>query len=215
MLFVAILYVGQLRFLGENQGRINKIGRFGKFTTPCCRPSLYELFRVYLSFCTWKFIYYPYIVGFDRGFVKAGVKKPFNDMIWGDIKVYLPPFRCLLWSSRKTIEKVIYFMLLERKERSPTHEDAAVATIKNLKEICKTFWTILFMSICKVYSNQSEHEHRLIFSTNQMQNKPSPGVLCTGYSFSRAFLLSNIFARFSPITRFCTLSYGVSFYHAF
>ena len=31
-------------------------------------------------------------------------------------------------------------MLLERKERSPTHEDAAVATIKNLKEICKKFW---------------------------------------------------------------------------
>ena len=40
---------------------------------------------------------------------------------------------------RKTIEKVIYFMLLERKERSPTHEDSAVAAIKNLKEICKGF----------------------------------------------------------------------------
>ncbi|XP_078348803.1 serine/threonine-protein kinase BRSK2-like [Oculina patagonica] len=40
-----------------------------------------------------------------------------------------------LLKQEKTIEKVIYFMLLERKERSPTHEDAAVAMIKNLKEI--------------------------------------------------------------------------------
>lgn len=40
-----------------------------------------------------------------------------------------------LLKQEKTIEKVIYFMLLERKERSPTHEDSAVATIKNLKEI--------------------------------------------------------------------------------
>lgn len=40
-----------------------------------------------------------------------------------------------LLKQEKTIEKVIYFMLLERKERSPTHEDAAVPTIKNLKEI--------------------------------------------------------------------------------
>ena len=38
---------------------------------------------------------------------------------------------------RKTIEKVIYFMLLERKERSPTREDATVAAIKNIREICK------------------------------------------------------------------------------
>ena len=28
-------------------------------------------------------------------------------------------------------------MLLERKERSPTHEDATVAAIKNIREICK------------------------------------------------------------------------------
>ena len=48
-------------------------------------------------------------------------------------------FLCLLLFYRKTIEKVIYFMLLERKERSPTHEDAAVASIKHIKEICKCF----------------------------------------------------------------------------
>lgn len=40
-----------------------------------------------------------------------------------------------LLKEEKTIEKVIYFMLLERKERSPTHEDAAVASIKHIKEI--------------------------------------------------------------------------------
>ncbi|KAJ7391065.1 Serine/threonine-protein kinase brsk1 [Desmophyllum pertusum] len=39
-----------------------------------------------------------------------------------------------LLKQEKTIEKVIYFMLLDRKERSPSHEDAAVASIK-LKEI--------------------------------------------------------------------------------
>ena len=49
------------------------------------------------------------------------------------------PWSWIHLSFRKTIEKVIYFMLLERKERSPTHEDSAVATIKNLKEICKVF----------------------------------------------------------------------------
>ncbi|XP_068717478.1 serine/threonine-protein kinase BRSK2-like [Montipora capricornis] len=39
-----------------------------------------------------------------------------------------------LLKQEKTIEKVIYFMLLERKERSPTNEDKAVA-IHNIKEI--------------------------------------------------------------------------------
>lgn len=40
-----------------------------------------------------------------------------------------------LLKQEKTIEKVIYFMLLERKERSPSHEDATVAAIKNIREI--------------------------------------------------------------------------------
>lgn len=40
-----------------------------------------------------------------------------------------------LLKKEKTIEKVIYFMLLERKERSPTHEDKAVASMKNIKDI--------------------------------------------------------------------------------
>ncbi|KAK2565595.1 Serine/threonine-protein kinase BRSK2 [Acropora cervicornis] len=39
-----------------------------------------------------------------------------------------------LLKQEKTIEKVIYFMLLERKERSPTREDKAVASIHSVKE---------------------------------------------------------------------------------
>ena len=43
----------------------------------------------------------------------------------------------LLLSLRKTIEKVIYFLLLERKERSPAHEDSSIVSLKNLKGLGK------------------------------------------------------------------------------
>lgn len=42
-------------------------------------------------------------------------------------------------------------MLLERKERSPTHEDAAVASIKNIKEICKNIFECV-IATCKCCS---------------------------------------------------------------
>lgn len=52
----------------------------------------------------------------------------------------IPHRNTYLFSTRKSIEKVIYFMLLERKERSPTREDKAVASIHSVKEFCKSLF---------------------------------------------------------------------------
>ena len=50
----------------------------------------------------------------------------------GDITDHL----VCLFVSRKTMERVMYFLLLERKERVPSCEDQEVASVKNFKEMC-------------------------------------------------------------------------------